>query len=418
MRPWAARAATTLALAALGGCAPIARWQPALPLADAAARARTTGRLEGAGGADSTIVILYGDNRPGWRMQSRHVEFGVLRGLRVGGAGGILKAIAMIPAVLVESIVPALDGPRDLVDKMRCRPTGGGEQRMLRALDGEPHVDLVVNLGDMVQDGRRGRLWKDWWERHRPLRERVPFLAAPGNHERLDDATARANFEAALPSGGGDGRYWHALELPAASTRIVILDSDVMVDVSGTYPDAVEDALVAAQLAWADSALALPAARKIVCMHHPLVGAGRYDSDWAPRGADDRAARRRAALLALCERHGVDVVFAGHEHLYQRVRVNASGGGGFWHITNGCGGSPLHYVSGNARARVMNQRMPNGEALGQATLVKKSTYAYTRLVLPSDTSAAMRAETFEVSLFGHTRPLDRVSLGPARGASR
>lgn len=400
--------AALLGALALSGCAPVAAWKPPAPLADAAAPARRSGRLERPAVADSTVVVLYGDNRPGWRTQSRHVEFGTLRGIKQGGFGPVLGGIAMFPVWLVETIVPTLDGPRDLVDKLRHRPTGGGEKRVLRSLDREPRIDLVVNIGDIVHDGRRGRLWQDWWTKHRELRERVPYFATPGNHERLDDATARANFEAAIAPGAGGGRFWHSLELPQAGTRLVFLDTDVLVDKRGAYPDDAENALAAEQLAWADSVLALPAGRKFVCLHHPLVSAGRHGSDWSPRGADHRAAERREALLAMCAKHGVSIVFAGHEHLYQRVWVHAGDGRGFWHVTNGGGGSPLHYVPGDPKARVLAQPMPAGFTLDAGTLVKRSDYAYSRLVLPSGGRERFRLETFVVDIRGNARPLDRL----------
>ena len=80
------------------------------------------------------------------------------------------------------------------------------------------------------------------------------------------------------------------------------------------------------QLAWLDERLARSrAAWKIVFLHHPLYTSGRYA----------RSARvHRWALEPILIRHGVDAVFSGHEHIYQRAALQqgiqyfVSGGAG------------------------------------------------------------------------------------------
>jgi len=67
---------------------------------------------------------------------------------------------------------------------------------LLEKSDGKLPANFVVNTGDVVENGRRGRGWEDFSRSHERLRTKVPFLAAPGNHERLWAPESRANWDA------------------------------------------------------------------------------------------------------------------------------------------------------------------------------------------------------------------------------
>jgi predicted phosphodiesterase len=81
------------------------------------------------------------------------------------------------------------------------------------------------------------------------------------------------------------------------------------------------------QLAWLNERLAKSRADwKIVMLHHPLYTSGRYA----------RSSRvHRWALEPILVRHGVDVVFSGHEHIYQRVELQQ----GVQYFVSGAAGS-------------------------------------------------------------------------------
>jgi 3',5'-cyclic AMP phosphodiesterase CpdA len=94
------------------------------------------------------------------------------------------------------------------------------------------------------------------------------------------------------------------------------------------------------QVRWLDERLAMSTAEwKIAFLHHPLYTSGRY------RNAS-RA--HRWALEPLFVRHGVDVVFSGHEHIYQRSELQSgiqyfvSGGAGSLRLGDGV---PASYVA-------------------------------------------------------------------------
>ena len=80
------------------------------------------------------------------------------------------------------------------------------------------------------------------------------------------------------------------------------------------------------QLAWLDAELAQSGADwKIVFLHHPIYTSGRYRAS---------AFVTRSTLESIFVRHRVNVVFSGHEHIYQRstlqngIQYFVSGGAG------------------------------------------------------------------------------------------
>ena len=133
-----------------------------------------------------------------------------------------------------------------------------------------------MSTGDLVTYGERADLWAKFVAQEQELRARIPFFAAPGNHERTDTERGRANWNAAMGSPPEPGQYWYALDLPDGLARFVFLDSNLFADARGRYPDSLQEAWSRAQLGWADSALAAPARYRFIVLHHPLVSAGHY----------------------------------------------------------------------------------------------------------------------------------------------
>jgi hypothetical protein len=163
--------------------------------------------------------------------------------------------------------------------------------------------EFVIMVGDNLYGSQAPSDFADKFERpYAPLLQAgVPFYAALGNHDRP------ANRDYPAFNMGGE-RYYTFGKGPV---RFVVLDTNLM---------------DAAQLAWVDATLA--AARepwKIAYFHHPLYSDGdRHGSNL----------ELRAQLEPLLVRHGVSVVFAGHEHIYQRTRPQQ----GITHFVEGSSG--------------------------------------------------------------------------------
>ncbi len=346
--------------------------------------------------ADSLVFLVYGDNRPGLRMLTTAWGLPAVKEIASPDPGRILWGIVNIPVMLVQAFVPRLDLFQDLHSAtFSHRYSGGNERGVLEAIAAERSARLVINTGDLIEDGRRGRHWEDFVVRHRPLRGRVPFLAAPGNHERLWDPQGRANWEAVLGPPASPDRYWYAADLPESIARFVFLDSEILCDPHDAYPDSMQSRIAEEQLRWVDSALAVPARWRFVVLHHPLVTSGHYVSDWTSDDASPPGTGRRSRLLEICRRRGVTAVFAGHEHLYQRTYVRGPDGRGFWHITTGGGGSPLYRLSGAEREAARRIRLPDGSDV--LWNPEQSVYHYCRLTVPRRPGSGKDAVVLEVN---------------------
>lgn len=425
-RPDPAPMAAVAAVLLLAGCAPIAALEPpgmVTAVAPAAAAAEPDPHVLGdvAGHAgDSLVVLLGGDNRPGYRMQTQRFGYPQLAAFSPGAPGTWLPALAALPVSLVRAVVPTLDGFQDLATGLVThRPNGGREAQVNEAMRERP-ADLVIHAGDLVFDGRRAQLWRDFERRFGTregppgaLRARGPFLAAPGNHEKIHTPEGRANWIAVMGAPPRPERYWFAVDAGGGLARFVFLDSNPMANAHGVYDPAVAGALSDEQLDWLDRVLDTPARYRFVVLHHPPVVVGHHGGDWLP----EASSARRDRLLEICARHGVTAVFAGHEHLYHRVYARAGGaadGGGFWLVTSGGAGSPLHRIDPEVKEREYARELPAGLALDHATTRIESRHHFLRLVVPAEESRAPYVDVMTVNGRGEAGPLERVTLAVPR----
>lgn len=174
--------------------------------------------------------------------------------------------------------------------------------------------DFVLMLGDNnYGDGSPESYRTRFEEPFKPLLEaRVRFYAALGNH----DVGEQWNY----PLFNMGGHRYYTFE-----RRSGVLPPPVGDHVRFFSVDTVR--LDADQLVWLDRELSGSRADwKIVFMHHPIYSSGRY--------AFSSALLRRTLEQTLVE-HEVDVVFAGHEHLYERMAPQS----GVMYFVNGAAGS-------------------------------------------------------------------------------
>ncbi len=175
-----------------------------------------------------------------------------------------------------------------------------------------PFTFVLMN-GDNIYEGPATRDdYREKFERpYKPLLDAgVTFHAVLGNH----DDPAERDYP---PFNMGGARYYTfkpdsgVLSTLTTDVRFFALDS--------TSIDAAQRAWIARELSRSD------ARWKICFLHHPLYTSGRYGLN---------ARWMKWQLESLFVNHGVDVVFAGHEHIYQRIAPQqgvlyfVSGGGG------------------------------------------------------------------------------------------
>jgi predicted phosphodiesterase len=160
--------------------------------------------------------------------------------------------------------------------------------------------EFVIMLGDNIYGSERPQDFISKFEKpyQALLDAKVPFYAALGNH---DDPTQRFYK---LFNMNGERYYTYS----KGSARFFVLDSNYMDQ---------------EQLKWLEDQLSRSTDRwKIAYFHHPLYSSGeRHGSE----------VDLRAQVEPLFIKYGVDVVFAGHEHFYERIKPQ----NGIYYFTQG-----------------------------------------------------------------------------------
>lgn len=214
---------------------------------------------------------------------------------------------------------------------------GTRAQYTLASLMGKtnPLPDFIVHTGDMVYpDGARWRYGDRFFTPYRRLLARVNFWPCLGNHD-IDKTGAAPAFDEVFitpddgPAGPHKGHnYW----FDYAAARVVVLDSNL---------ETASEAVLRDQIGpWLRQVLAEPGPTwHFVSLHHPVHTIGKYQPD-------TRLAR---TLVPIFEETGVDVVFCGHDHNYQRWHAlrgdtQAEDGRGVVYIVTGGGGGELYTV--------------------------------------------------------------------------
>jgi len=179
----------------------------------------------------------------------------------------------------------------------------------------------VFHTGDLVEDGNKQELWDIFNDITSELRSVSPFYPALGNHEN-NSILYYNNFE--LPNN----ERWYSVDIDAI--HFIILDSNAdMSSGSAQYEWLVDD------LQNIDGSIEFT----IAIFHHPVFNVGLHTADQKNLMKD---------VVPLFESNGVDAVFSGHDHNYQRFFYN-----NIYYIISGGGGAPLY---SQTRTDPYNQR--------------------------------------------------------------
>jgi predicted phosphodiesterase len=214
---------------------------------------------------------------------------------------------------------------------------GGG--RAARALAGQMAArpaDLILHAGDLTDNGTQAQLDTQFFAVYRDLLGRVPVYPAPGNHDYAAGALRPYVDSFYLPGdpqvaagSSPEGLAERAYSFNWGNAHFVALDTNRRyAPGSPQYTWLARDLANTRQL-W-----------KFVFFHHPPYSTGSHGSDL----------NVRRSLTPLFEKYGVDLVFAGHDHLYERsvplVRGKLAARGVIYVVTGG-GGAAL-YLAGRS----------------------------------------------------------------------
>ena len=195
--------------------------------------------------------------------------------------------------------------------------SGGKGQSAVADLLRRLEPDLILHTGDVVYPAGQERHYdRRFFAPYRNLIKTVPLFPVLGNHDvmRGHGTAFLENFHPPLESPRSTKRYY---SFDWGNTHFVALDSELYHGDRGSDPerqkDFLEQDLAASRKRW-----------KVAFLHRSPYGSSRH-------GGDERV---REDLEPLFARHGVDLVFSGHDHVYERtvpimgVTYVVSGGGG------------------------------------------------------------------------------------------
>jgi 3',5'-cyclic AMP phosphodiesterase CpdA len=169
--------------------------------------------------------------------------------------------------------------------------------------------DFVLHTGDMVENGLVADQWTTFFAVERDLMRQAPLYGVLGNHE----ANSALYFDAFHLPGN---ERWYSFDY--GNVHLVALEVDGYASIAPGSE----------QIAWLENDLAQTAQPwKVVFFHIPPYSSGAHGSDLTVR----------AALEPIFIRYGVDLVFNGHDHDYERSVAND-----IVYIVTGGGGAPLY----------------------------------------------------------------------------
>lgn len=214
---------------------------------------------------------------------------------RAALAVGCLVLLAAAPAAAQPAPSPRLPSIPNAVRFAVIGDTGTGEQpeyqvaAKLTEYHREFPFDFVVMMGDNIYGSERPEDFVRKFEQpYKSLLDAgVSFYATLGNHDKQDERFYK-------PFNMKGQRYY---TFSKGNVEFFVLDSNYM------DPK---------QLAWLEQQLSGSRSHwKIAYFHHPLYSSG------AAHGSESDL---RALVEPLFIKYGVQVVFSGHEHFYERVK--------------------------------------------------------------------------------------------------
>jgi predicted phosphodiesterase len=182
--------------------------------------------------------------------------------------------------------------------------------------------DFVVHTGDLLADGRSERQWNDFFAIERDLLRDTVFIPVVGNHElRNSSRIGIENFRRYVNCPPPDA--------PRPELDYVVRFGNVQMVLANAY----DDWTTAPMRNWLEEHLAQarrdgPNDFLLVVTHWGMHSSG-------PHG--ENRSLRAAGLPEMFRRYGVDLVVAGHDHVYERGEER-----GLRYIVTGGSGAPLY----------------------------------------------------------------------------
>ena len=231
---------------------------------------------------------------------------------RVGDESGVFSS----PAVF-----KALSHDPDSLDMLVVTDTQDGENlgrwfpfAWRDALGRYPETELVLNVGDIVQEGGNSMLWREMFAINSDFTRTIPMLPTAGNHDYWYgylhgyDSVTYKHFNIDIPPQDTRHGMYYSLDVGPVHFTVLSSGDSMETDSQGLVPE---------QYEWAKRDIAASDKKwKIVSCHNPLYSPGKYGSRHPIYGV--ALALREQFNAFFCE-SGVDLVLCGHDHVYART---------------------------------------------------------------------------------------------------
>lgn len=169
--------------------------------------------------------------------------------------------------------------------------------------------DFVISAGDNIYPNGSGRYFGRNFEQPFSglLKDQVKFYAVLGNH----DVESGRKDQLEYPLFNMGGQNYYKFERGGGLAEFFMLDST---DFGSTQALWLENSLRDSKAKW-----------KIAVFHHPIYSSGKKHGS---------ATGLRRILEPMFTHYGVNVVFSGHDHVYERTRPQK----GIQYFVSGAGG--------------------------------------------------------------------------------
>lgn len=300
--------------------------------------------------------IIYSDNQSGWR----------LRDVCLRKSNWTSKKMLLIPFYQLYLLGNGVIGG---VNMIRNVPDYGEKERLfIRDLLYEEVITtetaFILNVGDMVAaDGRRPTHWYTFLKENQadnPLLKEIPYFPVVGNHEHANDTTyGWQNYRDVFD-------YPDFYEVEFENASLFVVNSNLILDQYRDIDNLKQDKLFSKwfvsesnhqKKAWLEQKLAnCSKPFKIVAMHHSPISYSYHHNDWRNPKYGNNLLEKRKQLLQLFDQYNVQIVFSGHEHLYQHNIINHNSGNITHFLFGGGGGTPIRTFPSKRKQRIFQQQ--------------------------------------------------------------
>lgn len=173
-----------------------------------------------------------------------------------------------------------------------------------------PDANFWFFVGDLVDNGDRDEEWDELFYALGWIPRMTPMIMLPGNHEYPDRRYVKGDAfklfhlwrpHFTLPENGPDGLEETVFFIDYQGVRFVMLNGNEKLE---------------EQAKWLDRILSEnPQPWTIVGIHQPVYSTGRYRKN----------SRLQDLLVPILDKHSVDLVLQGHDHIYCRTHKLRNG---------------------------------------------------------------------------------------------